>query len=328
MNIFKGFQKGVNLGGWLSQCPLTKERFDSFLTKDDLAAIASAGYDHVRVPVDYRALGFDGETLSGLSAEYLDRCADWCAEYELNLLIDLHNTRGYDFGKPETALTFFKNATDMAYFIALWEAMARKYGANKRIAFELLNEMVLREAAEPWNDLAERTAAAIRRIAPQTPIVIGGVRYNHVTSVKLLRKPAVENIVFNFHCYEPFYFTHQGADWTDIPADFSIGYPDEFEKQKFYLPGDLQRMLEESGATEFNADFFSLLFRDAVRYAEECGAALYCGEYGVIEHGDRESAARWFHDIHAAFEKNGIGRAAWTYRGMSFGLEERGLLEC
>ena len=48
------------------------------------------------------------------------------------------------------------------------------------------------------------------------------------------------------------------------------------------------------------------------------GTAL--GEYGVIDKAPLESTLNWYRDIHAAFEKFGIGRAAWSYKKMSFGL--------
>ena len=54
MRIFEGFQKGVNLGGWISQFDVyDKKHFDTFITEADIQKIASWGFDHVRVPVDY-----------------------------------------------------------------------------------------------------------------------------------------------------------------------------------------------------------------------------------------------------------------------------------
>ena len=57
MRKFEGFMRGVNLGGWLSQCDEnTDEYYASFITEEDIKAIAAAGLDHVRVPVDYPLL--------------------------------------------------------------------------------------------------------------------------------------------------------------------------------------------------------------------------------------------------------------------------------
>ena len=57
MKIFEGFQKGVNLGGWISQFDKYDiEHFETFITRDDIEYIAGLGFDHVRVPVDYNVL--------------------------------------------------------------------------------------------------------------------------------------------------------------------------------------------------------------------------------------------------------------------------------
>lgn len=326
MKQFTGFQRGINLGGWLSQCKLTEEHFKEFITEADIEQIAQNDFDHVRIPVDYEALGFDGAALTGIGIPYLDSCSLWCKKHHLNILIDLHSTRGYNFGHPDTAIQFFQHEEDMNYFIGLWTAMAVRYGNEKHIAFDLLNEMVLKEAAQPWNDLASKTTMAIRNHAKEVPIVIGGVRYNHVSSVKQIIKPPTDHIVFNFHCYEPFYFTHQGAGWTQIPRDFRIHYPDTLENQYQFLTPDLKELVDKNGLTELNSNFFTLMFQDAVEAAAKADVALYCGEYGVIEHADRESVLRWFADINRAFAQNGIGRASWNYKKMDFGMKERDLL--
>ena len=31
---FEGYKRGVNFGGWLSQCDHTKRRYDTFITED------------------------------------------------------------------------------------------------------------------------------------------------------------------------------------------------------------------------------------------------------------------------------------------------------
>ena len=69
-------------------------------------------------------------------------------------------------------------------------------------------------------------------------------------------------------------------------------------------------------------DILCTYFRQAVEKAEADGVALYCGEYGVIDRTAPQSVVNWYRDIHTAFEKAGIGRAAWTYRQMDFGITD------
>lgn len=48
MNEWIGYSRGVNLGGWLSQCPYQQAHYDTFITEKDIETIASWGLDHVR----------------------------------------------------------------------------------------------------------------------------------------------------------------------------------------------------------------------------------------------------------------------------------------
>ena len=90
--------------------------------------------------------------------------------------------------------------------------------------------MVSPSVVDEWNTIIRNTTTAIREIAPDTYIVFGGVKYNNVTSVPLLIEPFADKLVYNFHCYDPFVFTHQKAYWVEgMPKDFEMSYPGSLE---------------------------------------------------------------------------------------------------
>ena len=64
-------KRGINLGGYLSQCDYSKEHLASFIHKEDLDRIAEMGFDHVRVPVDYNVLETEDELPSKAAMNYL-----------------------------------------------------------------------------------------------------------------------------------------------------------------------------------------------------------------------------------------------------------------
>ena len=98
MREFSGFQKGVNLGGWISQFSKYDENhFETFITEKDIEFISSIGFDHVRVPVDYIVLTDDEGTIKESGFGYLENCRAWCEKYGLKMLIDLHECYGYSF---------------------------------------------------------------------------------------------------------------------------------------------------------------------------------------------------------------------------------------
>lgn len=328
MRIFTGFQHGVNLGGWLSQCvDTTEEHFNTFITEADIAQIANMGLDHVRLPVDYNWIEDEQGAPIESGLKHIDDCVGWCEARGLNLLLDLHKAFGYTFDPLDVDADreiFFHDAALQARFIALWQRLARRYGAHPGVAFDLLNEVVSPDVAGEWNGIVDRAIAAIREIAPLTWIVVGGVRYNNVKSVPLLDPPKDARVVYNFHCYEPMIFTHQKAYWVEgMPADLCVSYPDDlgrYQALSEQLSFDLAGAIAGEQVDALGPQFFEALFAPALRAAAQYDAPLYCGEYGVIDRAPAEDALRWHGDIARVFDRHGIGRALWNYKNKDFGL--------
>ena len=77
-----------------------------------------------------------------------------------------------------------------------------------------------------------------------------------------------------------------------------------------------------------DAVYFETIFAEALKIAEERNVLLYCGEYGVIDKATPEDTVKWYKIITSVFNKYGIGRAAWTYKRMDFGLSDPRLDSC
>ena len=330
MKRFEGFQKGVNLGGWISQYyRRDEEYFNTFITEEDIEEIAALGFDHVRVPVDYNVLEDEERNVLEAGFKHLEDCRRWCADRGLNMLIDLHECYGYSFDplKDMDRRAFFYDEALQARFLNLWREIAERFKDHAdQIAFEPLNEIVLYDVAQAWNDLAGRYIKLMRSIIPDCRLVIGGVCYNSVLTVPLLDLPTTEGIIYNFHCYEPLIFTHQGAYWVDgMPEDFRIGYPrtlEEYRQTGGILSADLGGAVFTEGIREIGEAFFEDIFAPAIEKAAKDDVPLYCGEYGVIDLADNADKLRWLKDIHAVMNKHGIGRALWTYKERDFGMQD------
>lgn len=332
MRKFEGFLKGVNLGGWISQFDKYDEKhFETFITKEDIEYIASLGFDHVRVPVDYNVLEDEEGNIKESGFSYLEKCRKYCEECGLNMLIDLHECYGYSFDPLKADMdrkVFFYDEKLQERFFKLWREIANRFKNHQdMVAFEPLNEVVLREVKDAWNVVASKYIKMMREIVPNAYLIIGGVEYNNVLSVPLLEVPVDEKIVYNFHCYEPFIFTHQGAYWVDkMPRDFRIGYPKtlkEYRDAIIELSIDNPSAVFKEDISEIGDCFFDDIFAPAIEKAKEDNVPLYCGEYGVIDLAEPEDCLRWFVDIHSAFERYGIGCALWNYKQKDFGLVDK-----
>ena len=296
-----GFYRGVNLGGWMSQCDYSEERLNTFITEKDLDVIAGWGLDHVRIPIDYNVLENEDGTYKAEGFARIARAVEGCRARGLKTVLDLHKTAGFSFDSGEKEEGFFFSEALQERFCRLWEELARHFNDPEQIAFELLNEVTDPAYIRTWNRVAGRCIRRIRALAPRTLILVGSYHNNSAPAVKELDPPADDRVIYNFHCYDPLPFTHQGAYW--VPA----------------LDREARPTFEECGITE---DTFEELFAPAIEAAKANDTCLYCGEYGVIDKAAPEEALKWFRAIHAVFEKYQISRSVWSYKQMDFGLTD------
>ena len=326
MKKWEGYMHGVNLGGWLSQCDHTKDRYENFIKEEDIKAISGWGVDHVRIPVDYNLV----ETGDGIYADdgfkYIDSAIEWCGKYGLNMILDLHKTYGFSFDDGENEKGFFENEKYQERFYKLWEEFARRYGnIGERVAFELLNEVTDKAFCNIWNEIATLCIKRIRSIAPNVKILIGGYYNNSIEALPDLLPPYDDRIIYNFHCYEPLIFTHQGGYWVaGMDPAFRISIDAPYSELTEATKNNLEQVSVGFDSFDQNSslgvEYFEKYFSEAVRIAEERNVPLYCGEYGVINLADAGDTLQWYKYISEAFEKYGIGRAAWSYKEMDFGF--------
>jgi len=326
--MIQGFMHGINLGGWFSQCVHTTEHYDSFIGEEDIARIKNWGFDHVRLPVDYDIVEEADGSYKKDGFGRIQQVIDWCRSYDLNMVLDLHKTYGFSFDDGEEESGFFENEDYQERFYRLWERFAECYGKYAdMLAFELLNEVTYKEYCAKWNEISAKCIGRIRTIAPDIRILIGGYYNNSIEALRDLEPPQDENIIYNFHCYEPIVFTHQGAYWVDgmdtsfrMPLKVTYGeYAENSAQQIKQFTVDLSGFDPDK---TFGPEYFEDMVREAVKVAEERNVSLYCGEFGVIDRAAPEDTLEWYRMICAVFDKYGIGRAAWSYRAMDFGFTD------
>ena len=319
--------RGINFGGYLSQCQHSLEHYDSFIGEADVKKVAEWGFDHIRLPIDYEVLEDErGEDyIKGIS--YVNQFVGWCQDSGIDVVLDLHKAYGYDFNDAGDSAknNLFTNEALKRRFVDLWIRMAKRYGNFKGVAFELLNEVVKEENATLWNDLINETVKAIRIYAPNTPIIYGGIQWNSARTLKLLDVPQDKNIIYTFHMYEPLIFTHQKAYWVSgMPMDKDIAYPEtmEYYKEVTKPIGYKGKDVTVSKCEEMGKPFLEEMVKEAVDAAANAGVRLYCGEFGVIDRAPVKDTLCWFEDIMEVFKKYDIHCAVWSYKGMDFGVSD------
>jgi len=316
-----GLKRGVNLGnGW--EAPPSNTWGVRFTTAD-IDRIAAEGFDHIRVPVAFHfhlrpaAQGWD---LSPALLAELEPVLRRALDKHLRVLLDWHH-----FNDLTSA-----PAANAERFVGGWQAIARHFKDwPPELFFELLNEPCDALSTEAANPIYQKTIAAIRAIDPARILVVSPGKWGQVSELDKLRLPdADERIIVTIHCYEPFYFTHQGAGWVQLQDLRGIVYPGPPD-QPYQIPGALR---DNAGVRAFVQAYNSLPtaqnpcsarpFKEALDSAREWsqyfGRPIHLGEFGAHNVGDAASRSRFLRDVRTLAEARHIPWTLWEWKA-SFG---------
>lgn len=320
----KGFTNGINFGGWFSQCDHSISRYDNFIKEEDFKKVKGWGMDHIRLPFDYNLIIDEKNNYKEDGFKRLEQAVLLAKKYDLNIILDLHKTLGFSFDEKENELGFFENEKYQEIFYDLWVNIVKRFDIySSFLAIELLNEVTDIKYKDAWNKIASTCILKIREISRDIKIFVGGYYNNASIAVKDIDVPFDNNIVLNFHCYEPLIFTHQGAYWIkNMDKSFRTKYHITFKEikaltEKYVGIGELDYSFMKDDEV-VSPNYFEIIFKTAIDYAEKKNVSLYCGEYGVIEHADTQEILYWYKDIHKVLNAHGIGHALWSYKEMDF----------
>jgi len=316
-------KRGTNIAHWLSQSQARGAERENFLTKNDIAAIAEMGFDHIRLPIDEEQMWDEMGNRHDDAFQLMTNCIDWCADNNLRVIVDLHILRSHHFNADVKPL--WTDPKEQEKFYNLWRDLSKSLSKypNSQVAYELMNEAVA-DDPELWNNLVANAVKAIRKLEPQRTIVIGSNRWQSTDTFDVLKVPENDgNILLSFHFYEPFLLTHWHASWTGLKNyKGPVHYPGAILTQNEFdvLPAEMKGPAKDWVGREFNKKLLLEKWQKPIAKAKELGLPLYCGEFGIITGPPQEDMLRWYQDMIDLFEENGIGYANWNYKSGSFGL--------
>ena len=150
------------------------------------------------------------------------------------------------------------------------------------VFFEIMNEP---EQDDPyrWQGIESTVAAAIREVAPHHTIIVAGAHWSGLEDLLVLQPIALNNVVYTFHDYEPFPFTHQGATWTtpDVQPLRAIPYPSSPEDITPKLDKESASAASSSSTSTASASWDDFRIEDTIEYAARWGklhnVPIYCG---------------------------------------------------
>ncbi|MFA9391724.1 MAG: cellulase family glycosylhydrolase [Prolixibacteraceae bacterium] len=312
------FKRGVNLTNWFQAGSAQQIQFTKY-SKTDFEQIQSMGCDVVRLPINLHFMtnGAPDYTIDPLFYSFLDEVIVWTEELGLHLILDNHT---------------FDSATDTdpkvgEILIKVWPQMAAHYlNTSNKIYFEVLNEPHgISDAL--WNSIQQEVITAIRKVDSKHTIVVGPASWNSYNNLQNMPKYSDDNLIYTFHFYDPFLFTHQGASWTDMTDLTGVPFPYVADKMPAF-PASLKGTWIESSYNDYkNTGTITEVHRlidIADKFQNERNVPLLCGEFGVYDvNSPDEDRTYWYGVVREYLESKNIAWTIWDYHG-GFGIYKKG----
>ena len=302
----------------------TKEKkFADFVKPEEAAKrekmfadIARAGFKTVRIPIDFGAWANYEKPYRWTNEAHLkiaDAFVEWALKNDLNAIVDLHHVE-FDGS--------IKDAATTERVVWLWSQIAERYKNTdpERVFFELRNEPHDIKA-EDWRAQAEAIIKTVRPIASNHTLIVGFHDWNSSTALLESKPFADANIIYTFHYYNPFLFTHQGATWSSegLKQIKSIPFPFD-EKRPIKTPDSVKGKWEEGLIKNYAADssaekIFAEL-RAVKDWSVKNDVPIFLGEFGSFnKYTTLEDRCRHAGAVYAALGKLNIPNAWWEWDG-------------
>ncbi len=289
----KALGRGVNLGNAL-EAP--KEGDWGLTLEDDyFELIKKAGFDSVRLPVKWsaHAAAKAPYTIDAGFFRRVDHVLDQAEKAKLNVVLNVHHYDKLD-GDPDG---------QGERFVGLWTQIAERYKARPAsVYFELDNEPHGKLDDKKWNAVFPKALAAVRRSNPRRPVIIGPAFWNGIWALPKLTLPADENLIVTVHYYDPFEFTHQGAEWA---GENVKGIRDREWSGSEAEIAQLRKGLDQ-----------------AADWSKANKRPIFLGEFGAYEKAPFASRVKWTTAVAREAEARGFSWAYWEF-GAGFGVYDR-----
>jgi endoglucanase len=304
--------KGFNLGHWQRH-----NLADGYYTLATLQQYKRLGLTYTRLPVVLSTF-FDNKNPGVLKTDSLAT---------LDAIVRLHAQVGLGiilspFNHPKS---LYSDSAVLAKFVAFFKAFATHLRNTdpEKVFLEVMNEPNA-ETPQAWDRVQVELIKAMRTGAPHHTIIASSNMsatandWNNARSLPLTRIVADKNVVYNFHFYEPFVFTHQGASWGWRATQFmkNIPYPANLTTVTPLLHAiqdtEAKKAVEHYAQQQWNRDKLITLLFPVANWARTHNVAVLCNEFGAIPWTvPRGSLLRYLKDVRQVLESLGIGWGQW-----------------
>ena len=260
------FGKGMNLSNWLEAYWQNNFPTPDGYSYSDLVKMKQAGIQSIRLPIGF-ASATDTAAPYAVDLNHplfsrIDSVISWCDDLELNLIIDNHHN--WDIFNQN-----WRNKIDR--FSHMWSVVSNRYKNldPERYSFELLNEPAFGIAIDSLNIVFSHAIDSIRQHTTTHSIIASPNFSSNGAAFANYTPFSDTNIIYTWHSYDPYQFTHQGFTWASPQMPAGQTFPGAFDQGLY---------------TAWNT---------VVSWRDTYQKPVFLGEFGTGVFGDEASRCNW-----------------------------------
>ncbi|MCC4214421.1 glycoside hydrolase family 5 protein [Leeuwenhoekiella parthenopeia] len=324
--IFTTHSQGVNITGlektWKSEQITAYQRLFN-----DLQLLSQEGINNIRLPVDLNFF-FENANENELKEfkKWIKRITRYASKHKMALILSNFNHHLSQENYKSQGKLISKN------WLQLLDFLNDKHLLYPELYIDIVNEPVL--YPKEWEETAKNIITSIRTSHPEVIIVCGASNYNSIYELSRMQPLPFKSIIYSFHFYEPFIFTHQGTTWTgnqNATTGIPFPYPDSTEV--IQMPQLSEKAMGTEGAINYR-DYSQTGTYQAIRdklsllntWRSTYGVEVWCTEYGVTQNADKQSRIKYLKAVDEVLKELSIPGYIWEYKG-NFGIDDISILQ-
>ena len=312
-------------------------------TGRDLATLRAAGFDFLRLPVDPGPFLAAPADLRLRLVDQLIAAVRLCLTHDLSVVVNVQANAGTHYWTP-ARMTASTDAPEFPAYLRFVAELAERLPTG-RAALEPINEPIGACGAKETAAARAALLTAAREAAPDLTLVASGGCGSLIQGLSDFNPASVASfapLLYTFHFYEPYLFTHQGAPWmgerlyhtlTGVPwpgaeGSYAATMAETRARIEATLNGDergavfaeTEKVMKVYFDAEPGRPFIDGYLGAAAAWAKRHGIAsdrVLMGEFGALRKDDRyfgaraRDRARYVGDVRESAEAFGFPWAFW-----------------
>jgi len=273
-------QRCVNMGNSL-EAP-RDQPWGKPVNTDHFSLIKAQGFDTIRLPVRWSDYIDEKDQIEVEFLDHVENIIDEALAHDLNIILNIHHFEAI-MASP---------ASETETLIKIWSQVADRFQHhNDSLWFEVINEPHNQLKGDALHTVQKTAVETIRQSNPERIIILGGENWSGINSLGTNISPPDNNIVYTYHYYDPFDFTHQKAPWV----------------------GENGPKETRDWGSEKDQSDLSKAVEKALRFKQDIDRPVFVGEFGAYDIIENSERVQYVGDVRKALDDAQIPWCLWAF---------------